>query len=286
MLQYAQVRNGDLNLGAGPDDAPRWARRAEELLSVALQHKALNKPTDGRPFMSDSIYNGLVGDALQARAMAGGGVDRSALEQTARLLIENGEAAQAGAAAAGAAASKLGRAPITSQGTAHSATTEQLRADLSNRSGVQADTSRDADYIARTDPRVAPSNKFDWNHVLAGEVNAANKATGYHAENAAEGAARIAPGASVKQNPNGTYEAPVQIWSDSANRWVDKTRESTFFPADWSRARIEFEVTQAYKAAVPKLGEPGVRGTSPSGIDIRFNWDSKNQRTTFYPLKG
>ena len=281
IIQYALVRNSDLNIGAGPEAAPQWTRRAEELLTVALQYKALNKPTDGRPFMSDSIYNGLVADALQARAMAGAGVDRSALEQTARLLIENGEAAQAGAAAAGAAASRLGRAPATAQGTAHSATAEQLRADLSNRSGVQADTSRDADYIARTDPRMAPSNKFDWNHVLAGEVNAAGKATGYHAEGTADGAARIAPGCKITQNSNGTYEAPVQIWSDGAKAWIDKPRESTFFPADWSRARIEFEVTEAFKLK-QMVGAQKWQGTSPSGIVIE-GYINPN-RTTFYPL--
>jgi Bacterial EndoU nuclease len=281
IIQYALVRNGDLNLGTGPEASSQWTRRAEELLTVALQYKALNKPTDGRPFMSDSIYNGLVADALQARAMAGGGVDRSALEQTARLLIENGEAAQAGAAAAGAAASRLGRAPATAQGTAHSATAEQLRADLSNRSVVQADTSRDADYIARTDPRVAPSNKFDWNHVLAGEVNAAGKATGYHAEGAAGGAARIQPGGNITQYPNGTYAAPVQIWSESSKQWIDKDRLSTFFPAGWSRARIEFEVTQAFKGKV-MLDAAKWQGTSPSGIMIQ-GFITPN-RTTFYPL--
>jgi filamentous hemagglutinin len=176
--------------------------------------------------------------------------------------------------------------PVTAQGQANQATAEQLRSDLQSRAGVHADTSRDADYIARTDPRVATNNKFDWNHVLAGEVNAAGKATGYHAEGAAEGAARIAPNAKVTQNPNGTYEAPVQVWSDGGKQWVDKPRESTFFPADWSRARIEFEVSEAFKVAGPISGEAGVRGVSPSGISIRFHADLKNQRTTFYPLKG
>jgi Bacterial EndoU nuclease len=282
ILQYAQVRNSDLSIGTGPEAGAAWARRAEELLTVALQYKALNKPSDGRPFTSDSIYNGLVADALQARAMAGVGIDRSALEQTAKLLIESGEAGQIGVAAAGAFAARAGRVPITAQGQANQATAEQLRADLSNRAGVHADTSRDADYIARTDPRVATNNKFDWDHVLAGEVNAAGRATGYHAENAAEGAARIAPNAKVTQNPNGTYEAPVQIWSEGNNHWIDKPRESTFFPADWSRARIEFEVSEAFKVKVP--GARGEVGTTPSGIRIQFFWDATNQRTTFYPF--
>jgi Bacterial EndoU nuclease len=151
---------------------------------------------------------------------------------------------------------------------------------------VHADTSRDADYIARTDPRVATNNKFDWNHVLAGEVNAAGKATGYHAEGAAEGAARIAPNGSIKQFPNGTYVAPVQVWNESSKQWVDKFNDSTFFPANWSRARTEFEVSEAFKVKIPNPAGPGFVGVSPAGIEVRFNWDPKNQRTTFYPLGG
>ena len=119
-------------------------------------------------------------------------------------------------------------------------------------------------------------------HVLAGEINANGKATGYHAEFAADGTARITPGASIKQNSNGTYEAPVQIWDGARGQWVDKPGQgSTFFPASWSQARIEYEVTDAFKTGVPRTRFQGI---SPSGITIQFSWDAKNQRTTFYPL--
>lgn len=107
-------------------------------------------------------------------------------------------------------------------------------------------------------------------------------ATGYHAEFAAGGAARIKPDGVVKVNANGTYEAPVQVWDQSKRVWVDKRSESTFFPAHWSQARIEYEITEAFKSGVPKTA---FVGTSPSGIDIRFRWDSTNQRTTFFPLR-
>ncbi|WP_143684666.1 hypothetical protein [Variovorax sp. KK3] len=42
-------------------------------------------------------------------------------------------------------------------------------------------------------------NNFDVAHVLSGEINARGRATGYHAELAADGAARITSGATVKQ---------------------------------------------------------------------------------------
>jgi filamentous hemagglutinin len=99
-------------------------------------------------------------------------------------------------------------------------------------------------------------------------------------------AARITPGAAVKQNANGTYEAPVQIWDASKSAWIDKPGQgSTFFPADWSQARIEYEVSEAFKVGQAQ-GLVGSRfqATSPVGINIQFNWDAKNMRTTFYPL--
>jgi hypothetical protein len=141
--------------------------------------------------------------------------------------------------------------------------------------------SRDAEYLARTDRNLLQQHNFDMDHVLAGEINAAGKATGYHAEFAADGAARIKPGATVTHNANGTYEAPVQVFNAGKGIWVDKVRESTFFPPSWSQARIEYEITEAFKQ-----GTPGTRFevASPSGITIRFSWDAKNQRTTFYPL--
>ena len=119
--------------------------------------------------------------------------------------------------------------------------------------------------------------------VLAGEVNAKGKATGYHAEFSATGQARIEPGADITFNANGTYEAPVQVWDAMQGAWVDSGRESTFFPPSWSQARIEYEVSEAFKT---KLAAPtgGWEGTSPSGIEVKFFWDPKNQRTTFYPM--
>lgn len=102
------------------------------------------------------------------------------------------------------------------------------------------------------------------------------------ADVAADGAARIKPGADITYNANGTYEAPVQVWDAKKGQWVDKKNMSTFFPPSWSQARIDYEVSEAFKKGTP--GTSFVK-PSPSGIDIQFHWNSKNQRTTFYPLK-
>jgi hypothetical protein len=155
--------------------------------------------------------------------------------------------------------------------------------DLAERAKVRVDTRNDAFYAARTDRSILTQYKMDMNHVLAGEINARGAATGFHAEFAAGGAARIRPDAVITRYANGTYDAKVEIWDPTKSLWVEKRQQSTFFPPSWSQARIEYEITEAFKAGVPRTGFVGM---SPGGIEIQFRWDAKNQRTTFYPLKG
>jgi filamentous hemagglutinin len=146
---------------------------------------------------------------------------------------------------------------------------------------IRPDTSMDGVYAAKTDRTILADNNFDMAHVLTGEINDRGRATGHHAEIAANGEARIAPGATVTQNANGTYQAPVQIWDGAKMEWVSKKSNSTFFPPSWSEARITYEVTEAFKKGTPSTN---FLENAPSGIQIQFYWDSKNQRTTFYPL--
>ncbi len=151
---------------------------------------------------------------------------------------------------------------------------------------MQPDTARDAWYLANTDQSLLKAHNFDMNHVLSGEINAAGKATGYHAELAAEGSARIRPGSTVTQNANGTYTAQVDVFDPAKGIWVEKkgTGEgiSTFFNPSWSQARIEYEVAAAFKVREStKIPNQWV-GTSPSGIRIQGYSDAI--RTTFYPL--
>ncbi|WP_302174903.1 hemagglutinin repeat-containing protein [uncultured Hydrogenophaga sp.] len=171
-------------------------------------------------------------------------------------------------------ASDQAHAPSSAQGSL-------LHKELGELSKPVVDHSRDAEYLAKTDRRLLEQYNFDMGHVLAGEMNAANHSTGYHAEFAADGAARIKPGATVQHNANGTYEAPVQVFDTKNGVWVDKRNISTFFPPDWSKARIEFETIEAFKK-----GQPGSSFimNSPSGIPIQFHWNPKQKRTTFYPM--
>jgi filamentous hemagglutinin len=141
----------------------------------------------------------------------------------------------------------------------------------------------DAVYAAKTDRTILADNNFDMAHVLTGEINDRGRATGYHAEIAANGEARITPGATVTQNANGTYEAPVQIWDGTKLEWVSKKSNSTFFPLSWSEARITYEVSEAFKTR-SMLSNQKWRATTPSGIVIEGFTNAK--RTTFYPTEN
>ncbi len=160
-------------------------------------------------------------------------------------------------------------------------------ADLYNQLAAQTrirpDVSNDAYYLARTDQDILSANNFDMQHVLAGEINAAGKATGYHAEFAAEGAARIRPDATVIKNADGTYTAQIDVWDAGKNQWVQKASnkgESTFFPPSWSEARITYEASEAFKKR-EMISASKWQGTTPSGLRIEgyINPD----RVTFFP---
>jgi hypothetical protein len=157
---------------------------------------------------------------------------------------------------------------------------------------LQPNTRPDSFYRSNTDTNVFTQNQFDMQHSLSGDINAKGKGSGYHAEFAANGAARIEPGARVELLPNGTYKAPVQVWSaqepnawGGRGAWVDKDARSTFFPKDWSEARTLYEVSEAYKKGLAggSLSKSSFSDFSPSGYEIQFHWSQRDQRTTFYP---
>jgi hypothetical protein len=173
---------------------------------------------------------------------------------------------------------------LTAQSAAQA---QRLQQELGSLARVQPDTARDVWYLANTDQKLLTANRFDMNHVLSGEINGAGRATGYHAELAADGSARIRPGSSVTQNPNGTYTAQVDVFDAAKGGWVEKKGSgggiSTFFNPSWSQARIEYEVAQAFRnGRIKSPTERSFTAPTPSGIQIQFFSDGV--RTTFYPL--
>ncbi len=172
----------------------------------------------------------------------------------------------------------------TADGAANAVKGFQLQEELRALAKITPDTSRDAEYLAKTDQALLQKNNFDMGHVLSGEITRRGEATGYHAEFAAEGAARIRPDAKITQNLDGTYAAQVDVWDARKGQWIKKMTnhgESTFFPPSWSEARITYEVSEAF--AVREMQTPTKwSGTTPSGLKIEGFINSN--RVTFYPL--
>lgn len=261
------ARNGGLDA----EQAMKLSQLTAELIPFYGTSEALAQLITGRTSLTGEEADRFWA-AVGLVPVAGGVAKRvgEPLVDVLNVLIKGGESIKAAGTASDAL--KAGSA----------AQALHLRQELQDLSKIAPDTSRDAEYIAKTDQQVLKDNRFDMDHVLEGEINSKGNATGYHAELAADGASRIKPGAEIKYNENGTYEAPVQVWDAGKGQWVDKARDSTFFPPSWSQARIEYEVSEAFKQGTP--GTNFVK-TSPSGINIQFYWDPKNQRTTFHPLE-
>ena len=74
----------------------------------------------------------------------------------------------------------------------------------------------------------------------------------------------------------------MHVFDPKSGIGVDKKNISTFVPPDWSAARIEFEVTEAFEMRQIHRSNKWI-GTSPSGIVIMGFTNPK--RTTFYPTK-
>lgn len=256
--------------GLTTDQARQLAQLTTELIPFYGTGESLLQVLTGRTTITQEEANRYW--AAVGLIPVAGGILRRVGEPSVEALsaiFRGGETIKALANAADQA-----HAPSSAQGSL-------LNKELIELSKPVVDHSRDAEYLAKTDRRLLEQYNFDMDHVLAGEINSAGRATGYHAEFAATGSARIKPGAQIQLNANGTYEAPVQVFDPKSGIWVDKKSVSTFFPPDWSKARIEFETVEAFKK-----GQPGSSFVmnSPSGIPIQFHWNSKQKRTTFFPL--
>jgi hypothetical protein len=115
---------------------------------------------------------------------------------------------------------------------------------------------------------------IDWGHIVDGEVKSATKAVGGHST--ATGKVRVVPGSETGRNPQGVYEARVEI-ADPSNPggWVPKSNNlkggtppgySTLFPDNWTVDRIKVEVDAAYKNKT--VTGNMWSGTTPSGVKV------------------
>jgi len=108
-------------------------------------------------------------------------------------------------------------------------------------------------------------------HIFHGEFNHAGRATGFHHRGSVghHGKARISK---IYGHPNeqGVYKAKVELFDPSTGQWVPKGPVSTFFPDNWSRARVLREIRGAFQNQMswPEAGSGQWRGISPSGMKI------------------
>ena len=134
-----------------------------------------------------------------------------------------------------------------------------------------------------------PLKRIDWHHILSGQINSHGQATGFHYA----GVDFVPRGARVtkmgKPDSLGIVRAKIEIFDPKNGQWIAKQSESTLFPAAWTRAQLEHEIEEAYKAA--KLtrmldgGSWGWRGLSPSGVTVQGVVDTDGTVRTAYPIR-
>jgi hypothetical protein len=137
-----------------------------------------------------------------------------------------------------------------------------------------------------SDSIFSTSPKIGIEHLFHGEINEHNRAVGFHHRGSIghEGKARVTK-ITREVNQYGVYAAKVEIFNPSENRWVPKSRRSTFFPDNWSRQKVLDEIRVAYSSA--KLSSDGSRyweGTCSAGFRIGGYLNEDGTIRTAYPI--
>jgi hypothetical protein len=123
-----------------------------------------------------------------------------------------------------------------------------------------------------------PSKPFDWEHILDGDTS------GFHSRPGGVDPPNARVISQGSPDAGGVYEAKVEITNPETG--VVKTKNSTFFPDEWSHERVKVEVEAAYERRVyPDPNNPRKwAGVSPSGVRIE-GYDDPT-RTTAYPVRA
>jgi len=131
--------------------------------------------------------------------------------------------------------------------------------------------------------RTAKGNevKIDLRHIFLGDVSkSGKKVVGFHHISGVNPDRAKILSKGILDN-NGLYEAEVQIFNQLKNNW--QTKNSTFFPDSWTRAKTLSEIRSAWYKRIPHP-DGGFTGRSSEGIYIRFFSDENGGIRTAFPV--
>ncbi|WP_395735296.1 EndoU domain-containing protein, partial [Prosthecobacter sp.] len=144
-------------------------------------------------------------------------------------------------------------------------------------------------------PNVPPPNAaayppIDHDHIIKADFNKDGAPTGGHS--LVNNDVRIIPGTASRTNPQGVYEARVEMQNASGG-WQAKLSNNgwnTMFPQNWSEHQIKTEVEAAWNSSMKTISPNGKkwRSVTPSGVVVEgyINPHTPNKpgRITAYPI--
>ena len=117
-------------------------------------------------------------------------------------------------------------------------------------------------------------------HIFEGELNASNRAVGFHYEGFPTAKGRAIPGTEITPNDLGVYKAKVEV---SGVAKISNSGFSSFFPKDWSPQQVVDAINEAFANKVFSRGNTYI-GTTSSGMTIEMYIDSTGQIISAFPI--
>lgn len=81
----------------------------------------------------------------------------------------------------------------------------------------------------------------------------------------------------------GIFEAEIEVLNERTGKFIKKQGKSSFFPTNWGLQTLILECYSAY-INKKKIDQFTYQGTSSSGIDIEFVYDTNGTFKSVYPI--
>ncbi|MFD1045500.1 EndoU domain-containing protein [Kibdelosporangium lantanae] len=112
-----------------------------------------------------------------------------------------------------------------------------------------------------------------WDHIFKGEMKDSGKVVGYHHREGGMDRHGWRTTGKTQPDANGVYRGTVTRRDWNGNTWVEKRAESTFFPDDWSQAKVQHGVERAFKETTDIDPQTGKWTGSYRGVKISGYYD-------------